>query len=203
MLSREYPNATTELKYRNPFELLVATVLSAQSTDVKVNLVTPNLFKHYPNVKTLATAKQSVIEKEIRSIGLSKKKARNLANIAQQLVTEHQGNIPTNITQLTKLPGVGRKTANVLLAHAFGLPGFPVDRHVIRVSTRLGIAQGHNAAVIEAQLCASISPKNWRLSSDLQILHGRRVCKQKPLCQKCILQKQCNHFKVSGQLETL
>jgi len=202
MLSKEYPNATTELKYQNPFELLVATVLSAQSTDVKVNLVTPSLFKRYPNVKTLATAKQSVIEKEIRSIGLSKQKARNLTNLAQQLVTEHQGNIPTNITQLTKLPGVGRKTANVVLAHALGLPGFPVDRHVIRVSTRLGIAQGYNAAVIEAQLCASISPKNWRLSSDVQILHGRRVCKQKPLCQKCILQKKCNYFKVSGQLKT-
>tara|TARA_B100001123_G_scaffold437230_2_gene569023 strand:+ start:638 stop:1291 length:654 start_codon:yes stop_codon:yes gene_type:complete len=204
ILAREYSNATTELEYQNPFELLVATVLSAQSTDIKVNLVTPNLFKRYPNVKTLAAAKQPALEKEIRSIGLSKQKARNLTNLAQQLITKHQGNIPTNITQLTKLPGVGRKTANVVLAHAFGLPGFPVDRHVIRVSTRLGIAQGRNAIEIERQLCTSIPQKDWRLASDVQILHGRRVCKQKPLCQKCVLQKKCNYFKIQilGQLKT-
>ena len=204
VLAREYPNATTELKYRNPFELLVATVLSAQSTDIKVNLVTPNLFKRYPNVKRFAAAKQTEIEKEIRSIGLSKQKARNLTSLAQQLITKHQGNIPTNITQLTKLSGVGRKTANVVLAHALGLPGFPVDRHVIRVSTRLGIAQGRNAIEIERQLCAYIPQKDWRLSSDVQILHGRRVCKQKPLCQKCVLQKKCNYFKIQvlGQLKT-
>ena len=120
------------------------------------------------------------------------------------LIDEYDGKVPNSIENLLRIKGVGRKTANVVLAHALGLPGFPVDRHVIRVSTRLGIAQGRNAIQIERQLCTSIPQKDWRLSSDVQILHGRRVCKQKPLCQKCVLQKKCDYFKIQilGQLKT-
>src|SRR6185503_16863473 len=141
-LATQHPNADTELHYRNAFELLVATMLSAQSTDARVNLVTPALFKRYPDARALARATTAELEPQILSTGFFRQKSKSLVGMATQLVDEHNGEVPADMELLTKLPGVGRKTANVVLGHALGVPGLPVDRHVLRVSNRIGIASG-------------------------------------------------------------
>ena len=154
-LSEQHPNADTELHYRNAFELLVATILSAQSTDARVNMVTPALFERYPDAAALARARQASLEKQIKSTGFFRQKSKALIGMAKTLVGEHGGEVPADMERLTKLPGVGRKTANVVLGHALGVPGLPVDRHVLRVSNRIGIAEGDDPVKVEAQLCAS------------------------------------------------
>jgi len=150
-LSEQHPNADTELQYRNAFELLAATILSAQSTDQRVNMVTPALFKKYPDAKALAKATQADLEKLIVSTGFFRQKSKSLIGMAQQLVAEHKGQVPADMDALTALPGVGRKTANVVLGHALGIPGLPVDRHVLRVSNRIGIAESDDPEVVEEQ----------------------------------------------------
>src|SRR5688572_6085043 len=145
-----YPGADTELHYRNAFELLVATILSAQSTDARVNKVTPALFAKYPNAAALAAARQASLEKQIKSTGFFRQKSKALIGMAKALVDEHGGEVPADMGRLTKLPGVGRKTANVVLGHALGVPGLPVDRHVLRVSNRIGIAEGDDPVKVEA-----------------------------------------------------
>ena len=194
-LARQHPNADTELHYRNAFELLVATILSAQSTDERVNMVTPALFERYPDARALAGATQGALEKQIVSTGFFRQKAKALLGMAQKLVAEHGGNVPADMEQLTSLPGVGRKTANVVLGHALGVPGLPVDRHVLRVANRIGIASGEDPVKVEAQLCAALPEAMWTLASDVQILHGRRVCKPKPLCPRCSVRKDCDWFR--------
>src|SRR6188508_3830598 len=194
-LSEQHPNADTELHYRNAFELLVATILSAQSTDARVNMVTPALFKKYPDAQTLARAKQAALEKQIVSTGFFRQKAKSLLGMAHALVTEHNGRVPANMDALTDLPGVGRKTANVVLGHALGVPGLPVDRHVLRVSNRIGIAKGDEPEVVEQQLCAALPKEKWTVSSDTLILHGRRICKPKPLCDQCAVREECLYFR--------
>ena len=194
-LAIQHPNADTELHYRTPFELLAATILSAQSTDARVNLVTPALFERYPDARALAKAVPAELEAQIVSTGFFRQKAKSLIGMAQQLVDEHRGEVPADMDQLTALPGVGRKTANVVLGHALGVPGLPVDRHVLRVSNRIGIAEGEDAGKVEAQLCAALPKAVWTLASDVQILHGRRVCRPKPLCHRCSVRKDCDYCR--------
>ena len=194
-LARQHPNADTELHYRNAFELLVATILSAQSTDERVNMVTPALFKRYPDARALANATAAELEPQILSTGFFRQKSKSLIGMAQQLVAEHRGQVPADMDALTKLPGVGRKTANVVLGHALGVPGLPVDRHVLRVSNRIGIATSDDPGKVEEQLCGALPKEMWTLASDVQILHGRRICRPKPLCDRCSVRKDCDYFK--------
>lgn len=194
-LSGQHPNADTELRHRNAFELLVATILSAQSTDERVNLVTPALFERYPDAKALAAATTAQLERLILSTGFFRQKSKALIGMAQQLVTSHCGQVPADMDALTALPGVGRKTANVVLGHALGVPGLPVDRHVLRVSNRTGIASGDDPVQVESQLCGALPKAMWTLASDVQILHGRRICRPKPLCDRCSVRKDCGYYR--------
>ena len=194
-LSEQHPNADTELHYRNPFELLVATILSAQSTDQRVNMVTPALFTRYPDSRAMAGAAAPELEKQILSTGFFRQKSKALIGMSQKLVAEHGGEVPADMGKLTALPGVGRKTANVVLGHALGIPGLPVDRHVLRVSNRIGIAEGDDPEVVEQQLCDRLPPEMWTLASDVQILHGRRICRPKPLCDECSVREYCDYFR--------
>jgi endonuclease-3 len=194
-LATQHPNADTELHYRNAFELLAATILSAQSTDERVNMVTPALFKRYPDARALARATSAELEPQIVSTGFFRQKAKALIGMAQALVAEHGGEVPADMDRLTALPGVGRKTANVVLGHALGVPGLPVDRHVLRVSNRIGIAEGDDPVKVEAQLCGRLPKAMWTLASDVQILHGRRVCRPKPLCDQCSVRDDCDYYR--------
>lgn len=193
-LDRHYPDADTELAHRNAFELLVATMLSAQSTDARVNLVTPALFKRFPDAKAIAGADVSELERLIHATGFFRQKAKALLGMAAILLAEHKGKVPASMDALTALPGVGRKTANVVLGHALGVPGLPVDRHVLRVANRIGLAHGDDAVKVETQLCEVLPPKRWTRASDDLILHGRRICKPKPLCQMCNVRNDCDFF---------
>lgn len=170
-------------------------MLSAQSTDARVNIVTPALFKKYPNAPALAAARQASLEKQIMSTGFFRQKSKSLIGMAKTLVADHGGDVPADMEALTKLPGVGRKTANVVLGHALGVPGLPVDRHVLRVANRIGIAEGDDPVKVEAQLCNALPPDKWTLASDVQILHGRRICRPKPLCDKCLVITDCNYYR--------
>jgi endonuclease-3 len=190
-LETQHPDADTELNYRTPFELLVATILSAQSTDQRVNMVTPALFKRYPDARRLAKATAAELEPQIRSTGFFRSKSKSLIGMAQALVAEHGGEVPAEMDKLIELPGVGRKTANVVLGHALGVPGLPVDRHVLRVSNRIGIAESDDPEVVEQQLCAAMPKARWTRTSDTLILHGRRICRPKPLCPDCVVQDDC------------
>jgi endonuclease-3 len=193
-LEGQHPDADTELHHSNAFELLVATILSAQSTDQRVNMVTPALFKRYPNARALAKAKTADLEPQIHSTGFFRAKSKALASMAQALVNDHGGEVPSDMSALVKLPGVGRKTANVVLGHALGVPGLPVDRHVLRVANRIGIAESDDPEVVERQLTAAMPPDRWTRTSDTLILHGRRICRPKPLCDQCAVQEQCEYF---------
>jgi endonuclease III len=192
-LERHHPNATTELNFRNPFELLVATMLSAQSTDRRVNEVTPALFARYPDAAALGQATQVDLEAQIKSTGFFRQKSRALLGMAEALVARHGGDVPADMGALTELPGVGRKTANVVLGHALGIPGFPVDRHVLRVTNRLGLVHSDDPVKVEAALCALYPKKKWTLASDTFILHGRRVCKPTPQCRVCHARSLCDY----------
>ena len=190
-----YPGADTELHYRNAFELLVATMLSAQSTDARVNMVTPALFARYPDARALASATPAELEPQILSTGFFRQKSKALVTMAEILVREHGGQVPADMDALTKLPGVGRKTANVVLGHALGVPGLPVDRHVLRVANRIGIAEGDDPVAVEQQLCDRLPPRMWTLASDVQILHGRRVCRPtNPRHDECPVADDCAYL---------
>jgi endonuclease-3 len=198
-LERHYPDADTELHYRNAFELLVATILSAQSTDKRVNEVTPALFERYPDARALAAAESDALEEQIRTTGFFRQKTRALQGMASALVATHGGEVPAEMDALTALPGVGRKTANVVLGHALGVPGLPVDRHVLRVANRLGLVTSEKPEQVEATLSAMLPPKRWTQASDLLILHGRRVCRPtKPLCPRCNARQWCDYFASGG-----
>ena len=193
-LEAQHPDADTELHHSNAFELLVATILSAQSTDARVNLVTPALFKRYPNARVLAGATPRALEPQIHSTGFFRAKAKALIGMARALVEKHGGEVPAAMEALVELPGVGRKTANVVLGHALGVPGLPVDRHVLRVSNRIGIAESDKPQLVEEQLCRALPKERWTRTSDTLILHGRRICKPKPLCEQCAVQAECDFF---------
>ncbi len=194
-LETQHPDADTELHYRTPFELLVATILSAQSTDQRVNLVTPALFKKYPDARALARATPAQLEPQIHATGFFRAKSKALIGMAQALVADHGGAVPASMDALTELPGVGRKTANVVLGHALGVPGLPVDRHVLRVANRIGIAEGDDPEVVEEQLCGALPSDRWTRTSDTLILHGRRICRPKPLCDQCVVPDDCNYYQ--------
>jgi endonuclease III len=195
-LETQHPEADTELHHTNAFELLVATILSAQSTDQRVNIVTPALFKRYPSAEALAKSTPRQLEPQIHSTGFFRAKSKALIGMAQALVKEHGGQVPADMEALLTLPGVGRKTANVVLGHALGVPGLPVDRHVLRVSNRIGIAESDSPEVVEQQLCGALAPERWTRTSDTLILHGRRICKPKPLCDQCAVQEDCDYFRL-------
>lgn len=194
-LAEQHPNADTELHFRTPFELLAATILSAQSTDARVNLVTPTLFARFPDASAMARARPATLEKLIVSTGFFRQKSKALIGMASMLLERHRGQVPADMEALTALPGVGRKTANVVLGHALGVPGLPVDRHVLRVSNRIGIAEGGDPVRVEAQLCEKLPPEMWTLASDAQILHGRRVCRPTPLCDRCAVRDECDYYR--------
>ena len=194
-LESQHPGADTELHYKTPFQLLVATILSAQSTDAGVNMVTPALFKRYRDARALAKATPAALEPQIHSTGFFRAKARALIGMAQALVKQHGGEVPASMDALVELPGVGRKTANVVLGHALGVPGLPVDRHVLRVANRIGIAEGDDPETVEEQLCGKLPKARWTRTSDTLILHGRRICNPKPLCEQCSVRDECDYYQ--------
>lgn len=194
-LEKHHPNATTELHFRNAFELLVATMLSAQSTDRRVNEVTPALFARYPDATALRAARPEDLEARIKSTGFFRQKARALLGTAEALVARHGGEVPADMDALVELPGVGRKTANVVLGHALGVPGLPVDRHVLRVTNRLGLVHSDDPVKVEAALCALFPKRKWTLASDTFILHGRRICKPAPQCRLCNARSFCDYAR--------
>jgi endonuclease-3 len=197
-LEAQHPNATTELNYTTPYELLVATILSAQCTDARVNQVTPALFSRYPTAAALARAEPEELEPQIKPTGFFRAKSRSLARMSRALVEHHGGEVPATMAQLVKLPGVGRKTANVVLGHALGVPGLPVDRHVLRVANRLGLVRSDDPEVVERRLGKLLPRDRWTRASDTLILHGRRVCKPRPLCDRCQVRADCKYFKKLG-----
>lgn len=187
-----YPDARTELRFDTPFELIVATMLSAQATDVSVNLATPALFGRYPDAAALAAATPEEVEPYIQRIGLYHSKARNLVGMARLLIQQHGGEVPGAMSELITLPGVGRKTANVVLANAFGQPTIAVDTHVGRVARRLGFTRHTNPDKVEADLQKLFDPADWIFVHHAFILHGRRVCKaRRPECERCSLCRDC------------
>lgn len=192
-LDRHHPDADTELAYSTPFELLVSTMLSAQSTDARVNTVTPALFRWFPDARAMAVADTAELEALIHATGFFRQKARSLIAMAGLLVERHGGGVPASMDALTALPGVGRKTANVVLGHALSVPGLPVDRHVLRVANRIGLVQSDDPVKVEAALCAMLPPNRWTRASDTLILHGRRICKPTPLCATCHVRPDCDH----------
>ena len=192
LLKREYPVAICELTHESAFQLLAATILSAQCTDVRVNMVTPALFDAYPTPAKLAVADLSHVEQLVRSTGFYQTKAKNLIGMASQVMSRFGGEVPREIEDLTSLPGVGRKTANVLRSVVFGLPGLPVDTHVGRLSRRIGLTKLEDPVKVEYELNAMLPPAEWGEFSLRLILHGRRVCDaRKPRCEECLLEALC------------
>jgi endonuclease-3 len=191
-LAIEYPDAICELDHRNPFELLAATILSAQTTDARVNMVTPALFDRYPDADALAAADPRELEEIVRSTGFYQNKSRSLIGMAQALVERYGGEVPTELDDLVTLPGVGRKTGNVVRSVAFGLPGLPVDTHVGRLSRRLGLTTEDDPVKVELELNSYLRPADRGPFSLRMILHGRRVCDaKKPACDVCVLEDIC------------
>jgi endonuclease III len=192
-LKREYPVATCALVHESPFQLLIATILSAQCTDERVNMVTKDLFASYPTPERLAAVPIKKLEKLIQSTGFFRNKAKNIHECCVKLVQEHGGQVPSDLDQLVRLPGVGRKTANVVLGTAFGIPsGVVVDTHVTRLSQRLGLTKHDDAVKIERDLIEQLPQDEWIDFSHRLIWHGRRICKaRKPLCGECVLNKVC------------
>jgi endonuclease-3 len=192
-LKSAYPDARTALDWRNPLELLVATILSAQTTDVRVNAVTPNLFAKYPTAADYAGAAPTELEEDIRPTGFFRNKAKSLRGMARALVEDHGGELPRTMEDLVALPGVGRKTANVVLGNAFGIDeGVVVDTHVRRLSNRLGFTTQSDPEKIERDLMQTVPKRDWTVFSHLLILHGRSVCKaRKPACEDCAVNDLC------------
>jgi endonuclease-3 len=198
LLAQAYPDARCALNYETPLQLLVATILSAQCTDVRVNLVTPALFARYADAKAFATADLGALETAIQSTGFFRNKARNIRDCCQQLIVCHDGQVPDTMEALVKLPGVGRKTANVLLGNAFGVPGITVDTHVGRLSRRLGLSAHADPEKVERDLMALLPPREWTMFSHRMIYHGRQVCHaRKPNCASCPLATVCPQIGVA------
>ncbi|MFN4767228.1 MAG: endonuclease III [Ignavibacteria bacterium] len=193
LLKKEYPHAECALTYSTPFQLLIATILSAQCTDARVNIVTPILFSAYPDAYVMSKAKLSDIEKIIHSTGFYKAKAKNILACSKQIINHFNGELPLSIEELTTLPGVGRKTANVLLGNAFGMNvGITVDTHVTRIMNLLKFVQSKDAVKIEMSLIPLVPQDDWTVFTHVIIQHGREVCiARRPKCQNCIISKYC------------
>lgn len=197
-LKRLYPDAKPELNFSNPYETLVATILSAQCTDKQVNKVTPAVFARYPDVASMAAASVEDLYPMVKSCGF-KSKAGHIIDACRMIVAQYGGEVPSTLEELVKLPGVGRKTANVVLAFAFNIPALPVDTHVFRVSNRLGLVDASTAEETERQLMQVIPKKDWQEAHHWLIFHGRRVCKaQRPMCEVCTLHDLCRHIRQHG-----
>ena len=192
ILKKTYPDAKIALKFRNPLELLIATILSAQCTDVRVNMVTKDVFKKYKSAADWIKADIKQIESDIKSTGFYHNKAISIKGACTEITQQFGGKVPDTIEELIALPGVGRKTANVVLGGAFGRPAITCDTHVIRLSRRLGLSQNTNAVKLEFDLAEIVPMKNWTLFSNLLIFHGRNICKaRKPDCKNCPISKYC------------
>lgn len=198
LLHAEYPDAHCELTFANPFQLAVATILSAQTTDVRVNMVTPVLFARYPDAESLANAQQEDVEEIVRTTGFFRNKAKNIIGFARGLMGEHGGVVPRTIAELSALSGVGRKTANVVLGNAFDLnEGVVVDTHIRRLSTLLRFTKEKTPEKIEQDLMKIFPPERWTLLAHLLIWHGRRVCyARKPRCEACVISHLCPSSRV-------
>ena len=194
-LKKTYPDAHCELDFRNPLELTVATILSAQCTDRRVNLVTPALFKRYPNARAFASADRAELESLIAPTGFFRNKASSIIGLAQKVVAEFGGEIPGTLDELVSLPGVGRKTANVILGNAFDVPGITVDTHFGRLVRRFGWTTNTDPVKVEHDVMAMFPPKDWTMLSHVIVWHGRRRCHaKKPACGACPLEKLCPAF---------
>lgn len=191
-LRLQFPAPACALLHENPFQLLVATILSAQCTDERVNMVTPALFARYPDAKVMAAAPVEDIAEIIRSTGFFQNKSKNIKACCEMLLSTHRGQVPQTMDELVALPGVGRKTANVVLGNAFGVPGFPVDTHVRRIANLLQLTDSDNPEVIEQHLCAITPEAEWTEASHLLILHGRATCiARRPRCAECPIRPHC------------
>jgi len=200
ILSKEIPDSRIALKFSNPLELLIATILSAQCTDVRVNQVTADLFKKHRSAKDYAEANLAELEEDIRPTGFYRNKAKSIQRSCQELVKRFGGNVPKTLEELVTLPGVGRKTANVILGNAFGTPGIVVDTHVHRVSRRIDLTKNDDPVKIEFDLMEIVPQEEWTHFSNLLVWHGRRTCvARKPLCGICPIRKWCDYgSKVKG-----
>ena len=199
VLSKEIPDSKIALNFSNPFELLIATILSAQCTDVKVNQVTADLFKKYRSVKDYADVNLTELEEDIRSTGFYRNKATSIQKCCRELAARFGGKVPRTLEELVTLPGVGRKTANVILGNAFGVPGIVVDTHVLRVSQRIGLTKNEDPVKIEFDLMEIVPKEEWSHLSNLLIWHGRKTCiARKPLCQACPIRKLCDYGSGTG-----
>ncbi|MBU5437849.1 endonuclease III [Tissierella sp. MSJ-40] len=200
LLEELYPDAKAELNYTNPFELLIATILSAQCTDVQVNKTTSTLFKELKSPEDYLELSEEELGEKIRSCGFYKTKSKNILTTCGLLVDKFNGNVPNTMEDLVTLPGVGRKTANVVLSNAFATPAIAVDTHVFRVSNRIGLANSNNVLDTEKDLMDNIDRDMWSKAHHLLIFHGRRICKaRKPLCEKCPLTDYCFFFKTENK----
>lgn len=194
ILSKLYPDARPQLKYKNPFELLIAVILSAQCTDKRVNIVTDKLFEKYSTAQDMAKMPQQTLEQIIYSCGLYKNKAKNIISASRAIVEKFGGNVPDNLKDLQSLSGVGRKTANVVYSVAFNKNAIAVDTHVFRVSNRIGLSKAKNVLLTEKQLMETLPENLWSKSHLLLIFHGRNICKAKPLCDICKLNSLCDYY---------
>ena len=200
-LARAYPHAECALLHENALQLLIATILSAQCTDERVNMVTPGLFEAYPDARAFAEADPPGLELEIQSTGFFRQKTKSIIGCCRALVERFGGEVPPRMEDLVTLPGVGRKTANVVLGVAFGLPGLAVDTHVTRLTARIGLTRHSDPEKIEAEVCANLPPEQWSDFGLRLIMHGRRVCAaRKPLCPECVLNDFCPSSSVLGQV---
>jgi endonuclease-3 len=194
ILSKEIPDSRIALRFSNPLELLIATILSAQCTDVKVNQVAEDLFKKYCSAKDYAEANLTKLEEEIRPTGFYRNKARSIQKCCQELVKRFEGEVPKTLEELVTLSGVGRKTANVILGNVFGVPGIVVDTHVHRVSQRIGLTKNDDPVKIEFDLMEIVPKEEWTHFSNLLVWHGRKICVAKrPLCGLCPIRKRCDY----------
>lgn len=196
ILDSTYPNAECALNFNSPYELLISTILSAQCTDVRVNMVTEKLFHDYNTPEKMVTLSEGELQEKIKTCGLYKNKSKNILEASKSIVRDFHGEVPRTLEELTSLPGVGRKTANVVMANAFKIPAFAVDTHVFRVSNRIGIAKGKNVEEVEKELMKNIDKEHWIKMHHCLIWHGRQICKaRRPECDKCTLTSVCEYYK--------
>lgn len=200
-IARMYPDARCELNFKTPYQLLVAVILSAQSTDKRVNIVTESLFKVCPDPESMVSLGEKALKIKIKSIGFYNTKAAHIIQTSQKIISDFDGKIPMSREELMKLPGVGRKTANVVLSEAFGIAAFAVDTHVLRVSRRLNLTSSNDPLEVEKDITSKIPKKLYHNAHHAMIFHGRRRCKAlKPLCDTCTLCSDCNFFKKADSL---
>jgi endonuclease-3 len=195
ILFETYPEATCSLDYQEPLQLLIATILAAQCTDLRVNIVTKDLFKKYKSAEDFARANPEELEQDIKSTGFYRNKAKNIIACCQKLISEYDGKVPNNMEDLVSLPGVGRKTANVVLSNIYGIPGIIVDTHCIRLSNRIGLTDYEDPVKIENDLMEIVPKKDWSKFSNNLVYHGRAICDaRKPKCEICPVSEHCKHF---------